>query len=125
MKINEIILESFPGKNKSKIYNFLINTIDSGPFDGGCIIFARALQIIYGGEIFILVGSSGQAEHAVLMLDDNFIDADGKLPIKQAIKRFENNELVKIIGYRKIQKNDLPNTPRNEQISAQIAKLLK
>jgi predicted GNAT family acetyltransferase len=115
--------ESFPGKNKNKIYNLLINTIDSGPFDGGCVVFAQALQIKFGGEIMVLTGVHG-ADHAVLSLNGKLIDADGPAEPNEFVHRFEKNELAKITGIRPIHSKDLPDAPRSTELATQIAKLL-
>ena len=122
MKVSELI-ESFPGRNKNKIYNLLINATDAGPFDGGCVIFAQALQIKFGGDIVVLTNKHS-ADHAVLSLNGKLIDADGPAEPKEFIRRFEQNELVKITGIRPIQDNDLPDAPRNSELATQIAKLL-
>ncbi len=134
MRATEFITESLMGRNKNKIYNLLLAAADSGPFDGGCVIMARAIQIKHGGDIVVLVGHSQRntdeaAQHAVVDLGNLLVDADGPLAPKQFVQRFEKNELThaggKITGIRPIHPNDLPNAPRNEQASAQIAKLLQ
>jgi hypothetical protein len=127
MKIRHIINESWPGRsrNRTRIYTLLLNHIDSGPFDGGCIVFAQALQIRYGGSIEVLLrANTGQADHAVVRQDDIMIDADGAANIDSFIRRFERNELVQISGYRPIEPGDLPGAARNLDLSKQIAKLL-
>lgn len=124
MKIKDIISESWPGRNKNRIYKLLIDTIDSGPFDGGCVVFAQALQMKYGGEIVVLLDEDGQADHAALKLDNIMIDADGPAEIGAFIKRFERNEHRKIFGHRPIQENDLPDAPRNTELAKKIAQLL-
>lgn len=111
------------GKNKKKIYGLLIDKYDCGPFDGGCLIFASALQKKYGGEIFVLC-SERQAEHAALFLNGYLIDADGKLEPERFIKRFQDNEQVKIVSFRKIELQDLPETPQDKELSCLIASLL-
>jgi hypothetical protein len=124
MKIKDILQESWPGRNKNRIYNLLIDATDSGPFDGGCVVFAQALQMKYGGDIVVLINQSGQADHAAIQLSKILIDADGPAEIDNFIKRFERNERVKITGIRPIQDNDLPDAPRNKELASQIARLL-
>lgn len=128
MRANEFIVESFPGRNKNKIYSLLINTVDSGPFDGGCVIFARALQMKHGGDVIVLT-ANGIADHAALYLRGMLIDADGPAEPKQFIKRFMKNEFTSfsnktVDGIRPIEDNDLPDAARSEELSQQIAKLL-
>lgn len=134
---DSVLKESFPGKNKNAIYNLLVKTIGSGPFDGGCVIFARALQMRWGGEIVALVGHAqrsvsnepSSAQHAALLIGNRLIDADGMATADEFIRRFERNELLhaggKITGVRNLHDSDLSEAPRNEELSAKIAKLLK
>ena len=128
MRANDFLAEAWPFKNKNKIYSLLVNTVDSGPFDGGCVVFARALQIKYGGDVVVLT-ANGSADHAALYLNGKLIDADGAAEPKEFIKRFMKNEYPSYMnktvdGVRPLQNNDLPDAPRNEELSQQIAKLL-
>lgn len=123
MRAREFLSESFVGRNKNKIYNLLINTIGSGPFDGGCVVFARALQMKFGGDIVALTTKHG-ADHAALSVKGKLVDADGPAEPEEFTRRFEQNELVKVTGIRPIQDNDLPNAPRSEELSQKIATLL-
>lgn len=72
----------------------------SGPFDGGCLIVAKALKRIEpDGKIITIeskVEDGWQAEHYGLKLNGGVIDADGyaKSPEEWA-KRFTKNELLK------------------------------
>jgi len=134
---DEQLTENFPGKNKNNIYTLLVNSVGAGPFDGGCVIFARALQMIYGGEIVALIGyaqssvasKNPTAQHAALLVDGRMIDADGIKSQDEFVRNFENNELKhasgKIIGIRPLHNSDLSEAPRDEQLSAKISKLLK
>lgn len=124
MKVKEILSESFPGRNRNIIYKLLVDSTNSGPFDGGCVIFAQALQIKYGGEIIVLLDKNGQADHAAVKIKDVLIDADGPAEINNFIKRFERNERVGISEIRPIRNNDLPDAPRNLDLSKKIADLL-
>jgi hypothetical protein len=120
----------FPFKNKNKIYTLLVQQTDSGPFDGGCVVFAQALQKKYGGKVVVLIADTPygkRADHAVLELPNGqLMDADGIAAPKELIQRFIRNENVEfpIIGYRDINDNDLPDAPRNDELAIQIAKLL-
>ena len=133
MRAQEFLMETFQFKNKNKIYSLLINKIGSGPFDGGCVVFARALQMKFGGNIVVLVGHAQQdtnevAQHAVIRLDDRLMDADGPAMPKDFVRRFSKNELAhaggSITGVRELQPGDLPDAPRDEEVSKEIAKLL-
>lgn len=125
--------ESFPFNNKKKIYSLLLNAIGTGPFDGGCVVFARALQIKFGGDIVVLVGQAQRnanevAQHAALLLDNKLIDADGPATKEEFVRRFTKNELAHtggtITSLRKLLPGDLPDADRNEELSKEIAKLL-
>lgn len=124
MKLKEILQESWPGRNRNRIYQLLIDAIDSGPFDGGCVVFAQALQIKYGGLIVVLLDRNRQADHAAVKIDNILIDADGPAEIDAFVKRFEKNERVEIFGIRPIRDSDLPDAPRDLELSDKIAKLL-
>lgn len=121
-------------KNKNKIYTLLLNKIDCGPFDGGCVLMARAIQLAYGGEMVILNGTSISCpnekvigQHAVVLLPNNvMVDADGPLSIKKFIIRYNQNEYCKITGHHKFNdKKDLLDAPRNEKLSIKISKLIE
>ena len=124
MKLKEILQESWPGRNRNRIYQLLIDAIDSGPFDGGCVVFAQALQIKYGGLIVVLLDRNRQADHAAVKIDNILIDVDGQAEIDAFVKRFEKNERVEIFGIRPIRDSDLPDAPRDLELSDKIAKLL-
>ena len=135
MRAKDFVIEGFPFRNKNKIYSLLINTVGTGPFDGGCVVFARALQIKFGGEIGVLVGQAQRttstdtfAQHAVLMFDNMLVDADGSATPGEVVRRFTKNELAHVGGsitqVRKIQPDDLPEATRNEELSTTIAKML-
>ena len=136
MKINEILTEaSIFGRNKNKIYNTMINKIDCGPFDGGCVTVAMALQMVYGGDIVVLVGTphgrtdKEAAQHAALLLNGKLVDGDGPLEPKAFIKRFVNAEMAHVGGtissVRAIAPQDLPEAPRDEELAKQIASMMQ
>jgi hypothetical protein len=134
MRAQELIAESWPFRNKTKVYNLLIDRTDAGPFDGGCVVFAQALQLKYGGDIVVLVGKPNRSStqstalHAMLNLNGRLVDADGPADPKTAVKRFVKNELAYAGGtvdsVRPIAAQDLPDAPRDEQLAQEIAKLL-
>ena len=133
MRAQEFILEHLGGRNKSKIYNLLVSTVGSGPFDGGCVVLAQAIQKKYGGDIVVLVGHAQHntnevAQHAAVKMGNLLVDFDGAFEPNEFIKRFERNELAHvgghITGVRPIQSGDLPDAPRDPAVSNSIAKLL-
>lgn len=133
MLIADIIQETWNWRNKHKVYALLVDKINSGPFDGGCVIFAQALQQLLGGTVMVLVGKTSpdgvvQPQHAVLKLGDKLVDADGALPANQFVARFERNELAvtggTITGIRELADSDLPEAPRDQMLSSAVAHLL-
>jgi len=117
-KHNESIKESI-----DEVYDILDN-VECGPFDGGCVLVAQALQQIHGGDIVVLVNDKGIADHAAVKVGNNLIDFDGALPVKQFVKRFEDNEHTDIKSIRPIQKGDLPEAPRDEELVPQLVNAL-
>jgi len=125
-------------RNKTKIYKLLLDKLGCGPFDGGCIVMARALQIVHGGLLVVLLGRSmpgsrPKAQHACVLLDDGrLIDADGPLEPQAFIARYLKNELQNVTSFRALRDSyddtrgyaDLSGTDRDEGLSKKIAKLL-
>lgn len=101
------------------LYECLHAAAECGPFDGGCYLFARALQMELGGDIHMLV-SRRFAEHAVLKVGDLLLDAGGAYSEKVMLRRFNREELTEVIGARPEQEGDLPEAPRDETVSRAI-----
>jgi len=110
-------------ESADEVYDILDN-VECGPFDGGCVLVAQALQQIHGGDIVVLVNDKGIADHAAVKVGNNLIDFDGALPVKQFVKRFEDNEHTNIKSIRPIQKGDLPEAPRDEELVPQLVNAL-
>ena len=136
MKSVEFITESKSifGKNYNQAYNLMIDAIDCGPFDGGCVTVAMALQQALGGEIVVLIGrptrlnSQESAMHAAVYVDGKLVDGDGAAAPKTFIARFVENEMAHmggtITGVRAIAGNDLPEAPRDAELAKKLAGLL-
>lgn len=136
MKSVEFITEtkSVFGKNYNQAYNLMIDAIDCGPFDGGCVTVAMALQQALGGEIVVLIGratrlsSQEGAMHAALYVNGKLVDGDGAAAPKTFIARFVENEMAHaggtITGVRAIAGNDLPEAPRDAELAKKLAGLL-
>lgn len=111
---------------KDEIYEGMINAHDCGPFDGGCVVFAQALQRVIGGKVVVITNSGGQADHAAVALDGKIYDFDGPLKPAAFMARFEKNEHVKITGYRDIQQGDLLDAIRCDKLEVKlVSQLLK
>lgn len=108
---------------KENIYDIL-EPEDCGPFDGGCVLVAQALQKIHGGDIVVLINDRGNADHAAVKIGNTLLDFDGPLPVDKFVKRFEKNEHVKITGIRPMKDSDLPEATRNQTLLPKIINLL-
>ncbi len=98
----------------------------SGPLDGGCLIVAQALQQIYGGRIWVLIGKwSHRAECAVLKVGDKFLDAAGSGGLNSISGRFAEAKGVGIEGARPIAPGDLPYASRSLLAATEVAHLLR
>jgi hypothetical protein len=123
---------------KNAVYGAMLESIDCGPFDGGCVVFAMALQRIYGGEVFVIDGQTAQgpwgpltssgAQHAILRLPDGrYMDADGDGTACELVSRLNKNECFGRLVHkstRPIEDEDLPDAPRDETLAGLLAALL-
>jgi hypothetical protein len=108
------------------VASVILRAAGSGPFDRGCMIVAQALQQIYGGRIWVLIGRwSQQAEYAVLKVGDMFYDAAGAGALEGIIGRFSEAEGVNIQGARPIEPGDLPDASRSFLAATEVAQLLR
>ena len=118
---------------RERVYGYMLAAIGCGPFDGGCLAFAHALQRVHGGELWVIEARAQrpagtlQAHHAVLALGGGrFADADGlHAGSAQALDWFLERE-----GYafaltgadlRPIARGDLPDAPCPEALIEQLA----
>lgn len=112
-----------------KIYNILWETCKCGPFDGACILIAKSLESILGGEIFVLISNDNTAEHAVLLKDNKIWDYDGPLTPQEFIIRFNHNEMrnksLECVGYRPICESDLSDASRDVTVIGSISTIFQ
>ena len=108
---------------KEDVYDVLA-PVDCGPFDGGCVLVAQALQQIHGGKIMVLVDHQDQAQHAAVLSRGQLIDYDGAADPQEFVRKFESNELVNIAGIRPIKSGDLPDAPRDGGLVKQLVQAL-
>lgn len=107
-----------------EIYDLLFDATDCGPFDGGCVLFARSLQRVFGGDLVVLVREDGTADHAAVHLDGMLLDFDGPLAPDAFLARFNANESARTVIWRPFNEGDLPDAPRNDVAEERIAALL-
>lgn len=104
----------------------VLDEVGCGPFDGGCLLVAKALQKIHGGEIVVLVDKNDRAQHAAVMLPNGkLIDHDGAAFPEKFIRRFEKNEIAKITGTRGFKNSDLPTAARDFHLVPKLVSALK
>lgn len=114
-------------RHKGRVYTALLDTIGCGPFDGGCLAFATAMQRLHGGEVQVIVGSiegrPAAAQHAVLRLPDgSYLDADGQGSQREVIDNFVAAEIHPYWGsfnleaVRSYKKGDLPEAPCDDRV---------
>lgn len=111
-------------KNINEDVHDILQPLDCGPFDGGCVLVAHALQQIHGGRVVVLTDADDRAQHAAVLADGQLIDYDGAADPKQFVRRFEQNERVRIQGIRAIRDTDLPDAPRDADLIPQIVQAL-
>lgn len=127
MRAKEFVAETQLFKNqkvKDKVYDILVQATDSGPFDGGCVVFAQALQMLLGGDIVVLTNPKDRADHAVVKVGNTYWDFDGPTGGQDMLDRFARNEHTKVTGIRPIENSDLPDAPRDAHAAARIASML-
>jgi hypothetical protein len=112
-----------------EFYEQIVGTTECGPFDGGCVVTAQALQKVIGGEIMVLIRSNDRADHAVVLKDDLLWDFDGPLPADAFIQRFNATELsgmpFQCIRYRPIRDADLDKAYRGDELVEKLEALFR
>lgn len=114
-----------------RLANTIVDATGFGPFDGGCLALAHALQLRLGGEIVTLSGNLG-AEHAVLMVNGVLVDFNGPTTPQRMLRRFNGylaashddincryvNEVCQLLP------DDFPYAPVSPEIVARINQAL-
>ena len=111
-------------KNINEDVYDILKPHDCGPFDGGCVLVAQALQQIHGGRVVVLTDENDRAQHAAVLANGQLIDYDGTADPKEFVQQFEQNERVRIQGIRAIRDTDLPDAPRDAKLIPQIVQAL-
>lgn len=107
-------------KAKPHVYELLVGEFDCGPYDGGCVIMAEAIQMVIGGNVVVLTTIKGRADHAAVQIGNKLYDASGSLPEKQFIKKFNEENQADSVYIREIRSTDFENAPRNKEASNKI-----
>lgn len=113
---------TFESRADDEIYRIL-EPLKCGPFDGGCMVYARALQKIYGGELYALVGrdathpeSEPVVQHAVVKVGDKFLDAEGVSSEDELRNRWQRDELVDVTALRPLEPGELSEAPDDPRL---------
>jgi len=110
--IREELVQVLDEARADKVYELILKVSGAGPFDGGCVFVAQAIQKRIGGSIKVLVSSDNVAQHAVVQKNNIFYDYGGSASKEEIIKRFEKNEMQQISGIRDLKTGDLPEAKR-------------
>jgi hypothetical protein len=101
MRFFKIAMSIVDLKRRNEVMDVLLNSnAASGPFDGGCLIFAKALQFAFDTGVIVRMESDvygkKQAEHYGLALaDGTILDADGPASgPEEWVRRFTRNEIL-------------------------------
>jgi len=90
------------------LYQVLANTLGCGPFDGGCVVVALAIQRLCGGKLVVLIKEDNTADHACVYLDGRLVDFENALEPAAFIPRFNKSERAATTSFRPMEKGDLP-----------------
>jgi hypothetical protein len=82
------------------------------------------LQRAIGGELVVLTGACGRAEHAAVFLNNMLIDFDGPLAPCAFIRRFNASEFASTLGFRPITRNDLTEACVDAELEESFAALI-
>lgn len=128
--------------HKDAVYGLMIDRIDCGPFDGGCLVFAQALQHLHGGEVVVVEGRcfsgwvafrepeyKGEllAQHAVLALPDGtYMDASGRCSMSTMLARTAQSAkyVASADAIRPFREGDLEDAVRDDSLVVELAQLL-
>jgi hypothetical protein len=107
--------------NSEEFWDYMMQHVGSGPFDGGCVVCAAAIQQITGGQLVAMVRQDDIAEHAAVLSNSRLYDFDGAGPVDRKINKFNRNEMASAVAVRPLRDTDLPDAPRNPAASDWIA----
>ncbi len=106
----------------------LLAVAECGPFDGGCLAFARALQDVIGGDLVVLTRANGLADHAAVHQGDWLWDYAGPRARLQFIRRFASAEMRgnwRGVDIRPLREGDLLDAPDDPELVERLASLLR
>lgn len=95
-----------------------------GPFNGGCLVVATALQSVVGGELMAMENRDGVALHAVLLHDGLLWDWDGPLEPSAFVDRYNSHvdeDEYLLVGHRPLCEHDLLEAMESEELSRRLS----
>lgn len=128
-------MKKIPRSQYTNILDWMLQRIECGPFDGGCLLYAQALQKVLGGEVWVIegsrVGQSPIAQHAFLKTADGvFHDASGSGNDSEMVQNFYKEEIplkrtFKLGGLRPWRPQDLLDAPVSSALVQALAARLQ
>lgn len=95
-----------------------------GPFNGGCLVVASALQSVIGGELLVMENRDGVALHAVVLQDGRLWDWDGPLEPVAFADRYNGHvdeDEYLLVGHRPFREHDLNEAMESEELSRRLS----
>lgn len=111
------------------LYRLFLEVADCGPLDGGCKVFALALQRLIGGVLYVVEGTNQsctiqQAQHVVVLAHDLFWDVEGGRSAKALLKRLRRMEGIENGVLRPYRDGDVPCAVDNPALVTSVYKHL-
>lgn len=106
----------------------MARAIGCGPFDGGCLIVAQALQSVLGGELYVLVDKDDYALHAAVMVDGILWDFDGPLEpaaFLESYNGFVGEDRYRCVSFRVMEGYDLTESMEDDKLASVLANMLR
>jgi len=136
LKLSEVAMARVIGAFRSNALYKLLAPFECGPFDGGCLIVARAVHSVFGGEMVALHGANASInraplipQHAAVRFGRMIFDARG-LQEGEAMCRFwETREHLSNVSIHPFMAGDLGNDAAMDEatvlaVAAMIRKAL-
>lgn len=121
--------------HRETVFEETVRLTGCGFFDGGCVLLARALQQVYGGEVMVIEGRMNggalAAQHAFVKFPDG-VCADGYSSGSESAvaNRFLDEEGLhdgsfKLVGCRHWREGDLRDSPADTNLVHRLMEVLK
>lgn len=123
--ISDAIIKTY---NDDRFWTILLDqsSAQSGPFDGGCLICAKAMMLAFGGgNLGRITSPDGKTQHYGVELNGAIYDFDGRAKTSQEwIDRFMENESISEENWRYSYGIDstsiIPDDPKSSKLIADL-----